>query len=178
MCWVVVLEQAGGLHGVIRWFKFILGVFYLFLIFLGIVNGYCWSICDGYYLIVFNTCKHYILFCWKLVLWWVIMLEQTGGLNGDIRWFNIILGVFLIFLELWIDIVELLLYDYINFFFFNTCKHFILWCWWLVLWWVVVLEQVGGLHGDISWFNIILGVFLIFFGIVNEYCWVTFVWLY
>ena len=117
MCWVVVLEQAGGLHGIRRWFKFILGVFYLFLIFLGIVNGYCWSICDGYYLIVFNTCKHYILFCWKLVLWWVIMLEQTGGLNGDIRWFNIILGVFLIFLELWIDIVELLLYDYINFFF-------------------------------------------------------------
>ena len=44
------------------------------------------------------------------------MLEQAGGLNGDIRWFNIILGVFLIFLELWMDIVELLLYDYINFF--------------------------------------------------------------
>ena len=33
-----------------------------------------------------------------------------------------------------------------------------------------MLEQAGGLHGDISWFNIILGVFLIFFGIVNEYC--------
>ena len=33
--WWVVLEQAGGLHGVIRWFKLILGVFecamYIFL---------------------------------------------------------------------------------------------------------------------------------------------------
>ena len=25
------------------------------------------------------------------------MLEQAGGLHGDIRWFNIMLGVFLIF---------------------------------------------------------------------------------
>ena len=25
-----MLEQAGGLHGVIRWFKFILGVFFFF----------------------------------------------------------------------------------------------------------------------------------------------------
>ena len=41
---------------VIRGFKFILGVFYFF----GIVNEYCRLICDGYYLVVFNTCKYYI----------------------------------------------------------------------------------------------------------------------
>ena len=32
-----------------------------------------------------------------------------------------------------------------------------------------MLEQAGGLHGVISWFKFILGVFLIFLGIVNEY---------
>ena len=61
-------------------------------------------------------------------------------------------------LELWMDIVELLLYDYINVF-FNICKYFILWCWWLVLWWVVEMEQAGGLHGVIRWYIFILGVF-------------------
>ena len=30
---------------------------------------------------------------------------------------------------------------------------------WLVLWWVVVLKQVCGLHGVIRWFKFILGVF-------------------
>ena len=52
--WVVVLEQAGGLHGVIRWFKFILGVF--------LISCKCeWNLlirCNEYYFIDFNTCKH------------------------------------------------------------------------------------------------------------------------
>ena len=65
------------------------------------------------------------------------------------------------FLELWMDIIKLHVMN-INLTVFNTCKHYILFCWELVLWWVVLLEQAGGLHGNIRWFNIILGVFLIF----------------
>ena len=60
LCWVVELEQAGDLHGIIRWFKFILGVFVI------IFWNYGWILLSYiclFILIVFNTCKHYIIYC-------------------------------------------------------------------------------------------------------------------
>ena len=87
--WVVVLEQVGGLHDVIRWFKFILGVFEC-----AIVNEYCWLDVMNSILYDLNYRKNLYLWWWKLILWWVVVLEQAGGLHGVIRWFKFILGVF------------------------------------------------------------------------------------
>ena len=41
--------------------------------------------------------KHYMLFCRELLLWWVVVLEQAGGLHDVIRLFKFILEVFLLF---------------------------------------------------------------------------------
>ena len=50
---VSVLEQAGGLHGIIRWFKLILGVF----LFLANMNDYAWLDVMNSILLDVNTCK-------------------------------------------------------------------------------------------------------------------------
>ena len=116
-----------------------------------------------------NTCKTLYLWCWKLVFWWVVMLEQAGGLHGIIWQFQYILRVFFFFSFLtnvieycWLDVMNNILFN------LNTCKTLYLWCWKLVLWWITVLGLADGLHGVIRWFKYILGVFL-FLTNVNEY---------
>ena len=123
------------------------------------MSKYCWLVVMNSILFYLNTCKTLYLWCWKLVLWWVVVLEQAGGLHGFIRWFKYILGVFFISWKCeWVLLIRCV----INILFdLNTCKTLYLWCWKLDLWWVVVLEQVGGLYGVIRWFKLILRVFFI-----------------
>ena len=128
--WVVVLEQASGSYDVIRWFKFILGVSFIFWNCEWILLIYMY----GYYLIVFNTCKHYISWWWFLFLWWVVVLEQAGGLYGVISWFKFILGVFfsfsfLIFFYWIVNGYCWFISDGYYLIVFNTCKHYIWWYW-------------------------------------------------
>ena len=44
----------------------------------------------------FNTCKTLYLWCWRLDLWWYVVLEQADGLHGVKSWFKYILRVFFI----------------------------------------------------------------------------------
>ena len=90
--WIVVLEQAGDLHGVIRSLQLILEVFIKF----ENLDGYGWVMFVDYFL-EFNTCKHSIFVIMIIVLRWIVELEQAGGLHGAIRWFIFILEVFNIF---------------------------------------------------------------------------------
>ena len=65
--------------------------------FLANLNEYCWLNVINSILFDFNTCKTLYLWCWKFVLWWVVVLEQANDLHGVIRWFKYILGVFFIY---------------------------------------------------------------------------------
>ena len=92
------------------------------------------------------------------------MLEQAGDLHGVIKRFAFILWVLIIFWKFgcfWV-----MFFDY--FLDFNTC--YIDNC----IGWIVVLEQVGSLHGIIRLFRLILGVFIKFRNL-DEYGWGIFV---
>ena len=117
---IVVLEQASGLHDVIRSLQLILWVFIKF----GNLDGYGWVIFIDYFL-NFNTCKHSIFVIMIIVLGRIVELEQAGGQHSVIRRFIFILKVFNIFKKFgwyWVMFVDYFL-D------FNTCKHSILLYW-------------------------------------------------
>ena len=71
-----MLEQADGLHGVIRLLQLTLGVFIKF----ENLDGYGWVIFVDYFL-DFNTCKHSIFVIMIILLGWDVELEQVGGLQ-------------------------------------------------------------------------------------------------
>ena len=75
----------------------------------------------------------------KFLLWWVVDLEQAGGLHGDIRWFTFH------YWECWLscEYCDIIVQLCVNLFYLLLVNSNIL------LWWVVDLEQAGGLHEDI-----------------------------
>ena len=123
--WIVEFKQAGGLHGVISWFTFILEVFTSFWKF-----GCCWVMFVDYFL-GFNTCKHSIFVIMIIALGWIVELEQAGGLHGAIRWFTFILEVFTIFWKFGWIFFEL----YLLITFWTLILVSILYLWLLQLYW-------------------------------------------
>ena len=81
--WVACMVLKGGLNTYWEYFSFLANV-----------NEYYWLDVMNSILFDFNTCKTLYLWCWKLDLWWYVVLEQADGLHGVIRWFKYILGVF------------------------------------------------------------------------------------
>ena len=79
--WVVELEQAGGLHGVIRQFQLILRVF--------IKQGkFGWILLSYICLIILFFIPIFVSFyivMLIIVLWWIFELEQAGSMHGVIR---------------------------------------------------------------------------------------------
>ena len=75
----------------------------------------------------------------NILLWWVVDLEQVGGLHGDIRWFTFH------YWECWLscEYCDIIVQLCVNLFYLLLVNSNIL------LWWVVDLEQAGCLHGDI-----------------------------
>ena len=117
-----------------------------------------------------NTCKTLCLWYWKLDLWWIVLLVQADGLLDVIRWFKYILSVFTFLANVnkyyWLDVINSII-SYLN-----TCNTLYLWGWKLVLYWVIVFEQSGGLNYVIRWFKYLLKVFFI-----SCKCeWVLFIW--
>ena len=172
---IVVGYCVGASRWLIWWYKmvqyYIGSVSYFLELWMELLSYFCMIILTFFSILV-NVlyCDVDNWYCVGLLCWskWMACMVTYGG--------SILYWECFLFLGIVDGVVELLLCDCINVF-FNSCKRFILWCWWLVLCWVVVLEQVGGLHDDIRWFNIILGVFLISWN-CGWSCWVTFVWLY
>ena len=124
--WIIVLEQTGGLHDVIRSLQLILRVFIKF----GNFDGYGWVIFVDYFL-DFNTFKRSIFVIMIIVLEWNVELErnveleQAGDLHGVIKRFTFILRVFITFWKFgycWVMVIDYFL-D------FNSCKHSILLYW-------------------------------------------------
>ena len=69
-----------------------------------------------------------ILYCgYNNCVGWIVVLEQVGSLDGVIRWFQLILGVFI---KIWKDIVELCLLIATCFFQILISILF-LWLWYL-----------------------------------------------
>ena len=157
-----MLEQAGGLHGVIRLLQLILKVFIKF----GNLDVYGWIIFVDYFL-NFNICKHSIFVIMIIALGWIVELEQTGGLHGAIKWFTFILEVFTIFWKFGWICFEL----YLLITFWTLILVSILYCDYdNCIERIVVLEQAGDLYGFIRRFTFILGVFIIFWNF--GCCWV------
>ena len=89
--------------------------------FLANVNEYCWLDVMNSILYDLNYRKTLYLWCWKLILWWVVILEQAGGLHGVIRWFKFILKVFLISCKCEWNL--LISSNCVPLFDFNICKY-------------------------------------------------------
>ena len=114
--WVASMVLKGGLNT--YWERFS---------FLANVNEYCWLDVINSILFDFNTCKILYLWCWKFVLWWVVLLEQTCGLHDVIRWFKYIWECFTFIANVneycWLEVKNSIFFD------LNTCKILQLWCW-------------------------------------------------